>query len=269
MTYKARNLGIAVALAVVAALLTVMYVTSYKHNVQRGEQTVPVVVAAKDIPVGMPGDEIAQGQFLTTKQVSRRTVVLGAISDPSQIQKLVATQPVFAGEQVTARHFGPVAEQGVRTALSGTLRAIQVSGDQNQLLSGTLKHGDRVDLVGSLKYKVSDVVQGSAGSPSDVDRVASRIVLRNLKVLDVSGASGASAKLSAGPNPTYWVILAVTDNQAQKLFFVVRNGDWSLDLRPVLHAADSPSGVETIQSVLGDGLRLGQFAQLYAGKAPH
>ena len=268
MTYKARNLAIAIALAIVAALFTTIYVSSYKRNVQRGEQTVPVVVAAKDIPAGMSGTEIAQGGFLTTKQVSRRTVVPGAISNPSQIDKLVATQPVFAGEQVTARHFGPVAEQGVRTSLSGALRAMQVSGDQNQLLAGTLKPGDRVDLVASLKYKVSDVVQGNAGSPSDVDRVASRIVLRNLQVLDVSGASGATAKLTAGPNPTYWVILAVTDNQAQKLFFVVRNGDWSLDLRPVLHAADSPSGIETIESVLGDGLRPGQFAQLYAGKAP-
>lgn len=269
MTYKARNLGIAVVLAIVAALLTVMYVSSYKHNVQRGEQTVPVVVAAKDIPAGMSGVEIAQGGYLATKQVARRTVVPGAISDPSQIDKLVATQPVFAGEQVTARHFGPVAEQGVRTQLSGTMRAIQLAGDQNQLLSGTLKAGDHVDLLASLKYKVSDVVQGNAGAPSDVDRVASRIVLRNIKVLDVSGASGATAKLTAGPNPIYWVILAVTDSQAQKLFFVVKNGDWSLELRPVLHAADSPSGVETIESVLGDGLRPGQFAGLYAGKPAH
>jgi hypothetical protein len=63
------------------------------------------------------------------------------------------------------------------------------------------------------------------------------------------------------------VILAVTDAQAQKLFFVVKNGDWSLQLRPVLHAADSPGSVETIESVLGDGLRPAQFAQLYVGRA--
>ena len=269
MTYKVRNLGIAIVLAIVAALFTVTYVSSYKRNVQRGQQTVPVVVAAKDIPVGMSGTEIVQGHFLSTSQVTRKTVVPGAISDPSQIQSLVATQPVFAGEQVTARHFGPAAEQGVRTQLTGSLRAVQIAGDQNQLLAGTLKPGDRIDVLASLKYKVSDVVQGGAGSAADVDRVATRIVLRNLKVLDVSGASGATAKLTSGPNPTYWVILAVSDNQAQKLFFVVKNGDWSLELRPVLHAADSPSGVETVESVLGDGLRLAQFSQLYAGKAPH
>ncbi len=268
MTYRARNLGIAVALAVVAALLTVYYVSSYKRNVQRGEQNVPVVVAAKDIPAGMSGTEIVQGHFLATEQVARRMVVPGAISDSAQIERLVATQPVYAGEQVTARRFGPVAEQGVRAQLTGTLRAIQIAGDQNQLLAGTLRPGDRVDLVASLKYKVSDVVQGGAGTPSDVDRVASRVVLRNLKVLGTSGGTGSTAKLTAGPNPTYWVILAVTDSQAQKLFFVVRNGDWSLQLRPVLHAADSPGSVETIESVLGDGLQAPQFAQLYAGKAP-
>ena len=37
-------------------------------------------------------------------------------------------------------------------------------------------------------------------------------------------------------------------------------------VRPVVDAADSPESVETIESVLGDGLGARQFRQLYAGK---
>ena len=37
MTYRLRNIGIAIALAVVAALLTTFYVTNYKRSVQHGE----------------------------------------------------------------------------------------------------------------------------------------------------------------------------------------------------------------------------------------
>ena len=45
MTYRARNIVIAVALAAVAALLTSFYVTNYKRHVQRGEDHVTVLVA--------------------------------------------------------------------------------------------------------------------------------------------------------------------------------------------------------------------------------
>ena len=55
MTYRARNILVAVALALVAALLTTFYVTNYKRNVQTGEDTVKVFVAAKDVPAGTPG----------------------------------------------------------------------------------------------------------------------------------------------------------------------------------------------------------------------
>ena len=270
MTYRARNIVIAVALAVVAGLLTLFYVTNYKKHVDSQQQTVPVLVAKSDIPVGTPGAEIIEKKLLAEREMARKAVVPGAVSTPDQIRRLVATAPVFAGEQVTARRFGPVQAQGIRAQLKGTTRAVQIAGDGNQLLAGTLRPGDRIDVVANLEYKVSDVVAGgagSAGSAADVDRVATRIILRDIKVLKTSGGAGTSAKISRASNSS-WVILAVTDGQAQKLFFVVQNGEWTLQLRPTLRAADSPESVETIETVLGDGLKLGQFRQLYAGRTP-
>jgi Flp pilus assembly protein CpaB len=263
MTYRARNILIAVALAVLAALLVGVYVTSYKHNVNQQHKTVKVLVAVDDIPAGTSGIEVRKNGMLGVREVARQSVVPGAFVRPSQLVGLVATQQVLEGEQVTERRFGPAAASGIRSELTGNRRAIQIAGDPNQLLAGTLLGGDRVDVVASLKYKVRDTA--SAGG-SDVERVASRVVLRGLEVLRTSGAAEGGAKLTAG-NQDEWVILAVTDAQAQKLFFVVKNGDWSLQLRPVLHAADSPGSVETIESVLGDGLRPAQFAELYAGRA--
>ena len=49
------------------------------------------------------------------------------------------------------------------------------------------------------------------------------------------------------------MILAVSDTQVQRLFFVLRNADWTLELRPVVNAADSGERVDTINSVLGGG----------------
>src|SRR5919202_45480 len=100
MTYRVRNIGIALALAAVAALLTSFYVTNYKRHVQQGEDHVTVLVAKHDIPVGTAGSEAAGD--LTATEVPRRSVVPGAISNPDEIKDKVASQQTFAGEQVTA-----------------------------------------------------------------------------------------------------------------------------------------------------------------------
>ena len=61
-------------------------------------------------------------------------------------------------------------------------------------------------------------------------------------------------------------MLALTDAQAQKLLFVVEEGEWTLQLRPVTDPADSPESIETVDSVLGDGLRLGQRRAVRGGR---
>src|SRR5712691_3838983 len=101
MTYRVRNIGIAVALAAMAALLTSFYVTSYKRHVQRNEDHVTVLVAKHDIEQGTAGSEAAH--MLASEQVLRRSVVRGAISSPDQIAGQVATEKTLQGEQVTTR----------------------------------------------------------------------------------------------------------------------------------------------------------------------
>ncbi len=264
MAYRVRNIVIAILLALLAALMTTYYVTSYKQSVQKNEDEVTVLVAARDIPAGTSAEAVASQGLLTRQKIERRQVVPGAITTAAQIQGLVATQGVFAGEQVTTRRFSPLEQQGVRGQLTGNMRALQVPGDGNQLLAGILKAGDRVDVVTVLRYKVSDVANGGE-LEGDVERTASRIVLRDLEVLRAPSTT-AGTKLTTGSNGSHAVVLAVSDSQAQKLFFVIRGGEWSLQLRPVVDAADSPESVETIESVLGDGLGPNQFRQLYAGK---
>jgi Flp pilus assembly protein CpaB len=262
MAYRARNILIAVALAAVAALLTSFYVTSYKRHVQRAEDHVTVLVAKHDIPVGTTGAEAAK--MLSRVEVPRRNRVPGAISTPDMISSLVATQKTLEGEQVTTRRFNPVAENGVRADLKGNLRAFQLQGDVNQTLAGTLHDNDRVDVVATFKYH-------RAGASGDTF-YASRVVLRDLRVLRAPEGPAAGSKLTSGLQSDFSVLLAVTDQQAQKLLFVVtqtggsgNNGSgWSLQLRPVVHAADSPESVTTLDSVLRDGLSRGQLKR-YSG----
>jgi Flp pilus assembly protein CpaB len=260
MTYRVRNIVIAVGLAALAAALTSFYVSGYKQSVQKDESNVRVFVAKSDIPAGTPGAQAAA--MLRPVEVARRNLVPGAISDRNQLGDRITSDAIYSGEQVSARRFRPLQEVGVRAELKGNQRAFQIAGDANQLLQGTVKQGDRVDVVASLKYQIRQIAGVTADETvADVDRVASRVVLRDLRVLKVSGEA-AAARVTNGAGFAGWVQLAVTDAQAQKLFFVTKNGDWSLQLRPVVDATDSPESVETLESVLGDGLKPRQYLQL-------
>jgi len=262
MTYQLRNVVIAVVLGLLAAVLTMAYVTNYRKNVQHGQQDVGVLVASADIPAGTSGAAIVSGHMLVRKTIPRTALVPGAISSPDQIAKLVSTQEVMVGEQVTKSRFGNANELGVRAQLKGTLRAIQVAADPNQVLAGTLRAGDHVDLVGNMK------VESGAGDSSHYDRV----VLRNVLVLRAPTVPDAKTS-DLNTTQKYSLMLAVTDSQASKLLFVVKNADpnnspdggWALQLRPVTNGADSPENVESIFSILLDGLSPAERARVLSG----
>lgn len=264
MTYRLRNIVIAVALAAVAALLTSFYVSNYKRQVQEKEQSVTVLVATRDIPAGTAGAEVVKQGLLTPQKIARRHVLPGAVSSASEVEKLLAAERIYAGEQVTTRRFQLVRESGIRAQLSGTMRAVQIAGDPHQLLAGTLKAGDRVDVVAAFAYTLPE--RGSEKFS------ASRVVLRDLLVLRAPSAPSKTGKITG--NEELSVQLAVTDSQARKLLFTITNArassttgtGWALQLRPVSDAADSPENVETLESVLKDGLSRKQFTRLYGGE---
>jgi Flp pilus assembly protein CpaB len=254
MTYRARNLFAAIGLAVLAALLVGFYVTNYKRSVQHSQQNVSVWVAARDIPEGTSGTDVISGGYLRQEQVLRQSVVPGAISSDKQIERLVAAQPTYAGEQVSLTRFSDVAVQGIRGVLRGPLRAVQVSGDSDQTLAGTLRTGDHIDVVANVK--VGDASNGQS---------ISRIVLRNLRVLRASGDVTQGVHLSSPSQGGAAVLLAVTDTQVQKLFYVIKNDDWTFELRPVVKATDSPETVETQNTIVDDGLSSRQLRIAHGG----
>jgi Flp pilus assembly protein CpaB len=244
MNYRAKNIGIAVALAALAAILTSVYVVNYKRHVQNGEGKVTVLVAARDIPAGTSGADVVDQKMLKEQTVPRKAVVAGAISSPDQLAQYVATQDVFEGEQVSTRRFAPPTEQGIRSQIKGTQRAYELAGDSNQLLAGTLKDGDHVDVVGNWTVKVN----GGNGN----DHHVTRVILRNVLVMRAPlGGEGGSALTAGGKSQN--IQLRLTDVQVQKMFWMEKNGDWHLTLRPPANAVDSRNTIQEVDTMFFDG----------------
>jgi hypothetical protein len=186
MTYQLRNVVIAVVLGLLAAVLTTVYVTNYRKNVQHGQQDVGVLVAATNIPAGTSGAAIVSGHMLVRKTIPRTALVPGAISSPDQISRLVSTQEVMVGEQVTKSRFGGANELGVRAQLKGTMRAIQAAANPNQILAGTLRTGDHVDLAGNMKVETVAAVASCTTTASARDLLYPRTGSLDAAVADLS-----------------------------------------------------------------------------------
>jgi Flp pilus assembly protein CpaB len=254
--YRVRNALVAGGIALLGALLVVAYVVSYQNSVKQGAGLVSVYVAARDIPEGTDGASAAGGRYLTKETVLRRNVVVGAISDPTQIAGLTTAQTIFAGDQITVRQFHSAAQQGALANISGNLRAITIPGNSYQLLAGVVSRGDHVDLISNIRYSVKGL------GP----RVVSLIILRNLLVLRPPSTTSSSSGLGGTDTNNNSITFAITDTQAQTLFFAVQNTSWSLVLRPVAKPSDSPETVQTIQGLIGAGLSQSQISQLTAGQ---
>jgi len=250
MTYRLRNIAIAIALAVLAAMLTSFYVRQQKEDIVEGQQPIAVWVAIQDIEAGTVGSDLS-GK-LERQEVAKDAVTPGAIVKPEDLEGQVVNDKIYAGEQVSLLRFREPSEQGVLAQLTGNLRAIAVPGEPQQLLSGTLKPGDHVDVVGS--WKVPDVGQAPHYS---------RTFLRDILVLRPAQRQEDGKRLSADATDLS-VMLAITDAQAQKLFWMMKNGDWSLELRPTKGPSDSPESAEKAETILLDGLSPDQLRSLSA-----
>jgi pilus assembly protein CpaB len=257
MTYRLRNIAIAIALAVLAAMLTSFYVNQYKQDLKEGQDPTDVWVATEDIAAGTTGAEAAD--LLEKRQIAKEHVVPGAIVNPADIADEVVTEKIYAGEQVTQLRFRSPAEQGLRAQLTGNLRAVQIPGDENQLLATDLKEGDRVDVVGSWDVKVR-------GRNGQDDITVSRVILRDILVLRAPQTLSTTEQISdpEEASKTKTVTLAVTDAQAQKLWWIFTAGEWTLDLRPTDDPSDSPESFDTEGTMVGDGLTPAQVRTILA-----
>ncbi len=234
-TYGIRNLVLPALLATVAAAMTLVYVGhGGSKDAAAAAGTTGVYVATHDIAAGASGDDVMRALRLV--HMSPDAVVPSAVTRPSELTGRVLLAPLYQGQQLTLRAFGRVRQQGIAGQLNGRLRAISVAGDQDQLLAGTLRNGDHVDVVASLKS-------------NDGQHTYGRTVLRNVAVLQAPSAPSSSP----GASQTLSATLRLTDAQAQTLFFVTKNGDWSFVLRPVVHGSDSSDFVDSVGTILGAG----------------
>jgi pilus assembly protein CpaB len=236
MNYRTRNIVTAAALGLLAVVLVMVYVSKVRNNQDVGKKLVSVLIASHDIQAGTPGTTLQNGAF-TTKRVPERAAVPGALTSPTELRGEVATSNILAGEQASTRHFGPAAASGVRAQIRGFARVIQLAGNPDQVLDGTLKPGDRVDVLGTW-------------TPTNCQTCkVSSVIVRNALVLATSANLPSEGNSSNG-SETKPIQLRLTDEEANAVFWMEQNGSWSLMLRPVVKPRNNSLKYGTVAAVL-------------------
>ena len=247
LSSRFATLALALLLALAAAGAVAMYVSRYKSSVAQDHSTVGVVVAKKDIPEGLPGDDAIKNGFLEVVQVQQGSLAPSALQSADGVRGRVAATTVFAGSQILNEQFPQKPNNLVSLEVTGNKRAVQVPLDQSRGLVGTLKTKDRVDVLGSFAVQRLDREGKNKGAPVHVTVT----LLRNVPVLRApepeakrAGAAGGVAATSG----SLYAMLELTDAQAQKVVYALENGKIWLTLRGA-HATDSPGAKDPSLSV--------------------
>ncbi len=131
----------------------------------------------------------------------------------------------------------PANEAATTVAIRGTMRAVSVDVKTANGLVGTLKDGDHVDVYAQIGSGNERFVKQGADQRA-------RAARRRSATKDTTAVGDAH------------ILFALSDRDAQKMLWLADNGDdnfW-LAQRPQEDALNSPPTVETLQTVLGDGL---------------
>ena len=208
--------------ALLFAILTGLAVFAFTSDLQSAakEEQTGVVVALKNIP---------ERTLITTDMVGIKPLPAQAVHSNaalrvSDVVGKIAGTDIVLGEQVLMAKLSErnVEDSGLACNVPEGKRAYSIEVDDTSGVAGYLCQGDRVDIVASL-------ILSDAGAASSSKSSQSVLLLQNIEVLVTS-----TAMLNEKGNGTGYTIitLAVTPEEALKLFHAQVNGRITVTLRP-------------------------------------
>jgi len=210
--------------AVLAAVLLVAYLHSYRSSVKGGAQPTTVLVAKSLIPRGTSGALIAQQHLYQVTTVPKDQLKNLAITDPAVVSGRVTVADVFPGQQLTAGDFTTAPVNSIPAQITGERRAIAISVDPTHGVGGQVLVGDHVDVYVGLNG------QGAGG--------IIKLLASNVLVLASPATGGGN------------VILRVSAHHAASFAYAADNGRLWLVLRPQAGASPTPPDVVNLGTLV-------------------
>jgi pilus assembly protein CpaB len=224
---------VGIGAAVLAAILLLVYLRSYRSSVKGSSEPVTVLVAKKLIPKGTSGAAVAQQGLFVVTTVPKGELKLGALTDSASLRGTVAATDIYPSQQLTSSDFVSKAGGALAAQLNTTWRAIALPPlDSAHGLSGAVQTGDHVDIYGQL----------DARSPAGGGTVLGTL-LRDVAVLSTPTTVAPGAAVSGN------YVLKVPSDQAARIAYMAENGKIWFVLRPASGARGSHPAFVTSDNI--------------------
>ncbi len=209
-------LGIAVAVALVASILSYNWLQKKATVEVKAIETQPVVVTMTDLKWGT----VLNRDMLKTVPYLKDSLPPGSFQDPSAVVGRTVLFPIKANEPIFESKLGPVGGKGgVAAIITPAKRAMAVKVDKVVGVAGFIHPGNRVDVLVTLP-------ESKAAGKS-----ITKIVLENILVL----ATGTELEQPSGkqekPAQVDVVTLEVTPEEGEKLALAATEGKLQMALR--------------------------------------
>jgi len=216
---------IGAAAAVLAAILLVVYLHSYRSSVNSGARPVTVLVAKSLIPRGTSGSLIAEQHLYQVTTVPKDQLQELALVDPSALAGRATAVDVYPGQQLTDADFTTEGALSIPSQITGANRAIAIPADAVHGVAGQILAGDHIDIY---------VEVDANGGP------ALKLLASNILVLVPQGTGS-----DGGPS-----VLRVKTQNAGKFAFAVDHGVLWFVLRPQVGAKPTTPTLVTSSTLL-------------------
>ncbi|MDP9986200.1 pilus assembly protein CpaB [Arthrobacter oryzae] len=237
----------AVALALVGALLIIVYANGADARAMASTNPKKVLVVQKAIPAGTPVNDMTAS--LVIEDVPAAGVATTALTSLDGKGGTVAAVDLIPGEQLLAERL--VAPKDAKASGSvkvpAGLQEVTFELEPKKVVGGRLEAGDHVGI--ALNF-AAGADKSKAGDPT------SQLTLRKVLVTAVQRAPQATAKPTDGTNPqdttlpqgSFMITVAVSDVDANKIIFTSINGELWLTKEP-LDAQDNGPRIERKDNV--------------------
>jgi Flp pilus assembly protein CpaB len=222
--------GVAALLALAALLL---FLNQYRASLADAQE-VPVLVAKRLLPKGMPGRQVAEDRLYKVEPIPQGRVPEGAMTDPNALTDKLVREEIYPGHQLEATDFER-ADGNVLNRLEGYNRAMTVPVDIARGMVGNVKVGDKVDVIATFKPD---------GSGPAVARMVARDALVVTMPKPKEGTSNAS--LNANQPATLRV---KEDRTTLPLASGADSGKIWLVLRPPVDPQSSRRSVDSVAAI--------------------
>lgn len=218
-----RRTVLLVAALVVAGLgaaAVFLYANNAKNEGDAAQQLVSVLVAKSQITAGTTGSTASSNGAFQQASVRAADVVPGALSEVTPIANLVATVPIFPGQQIISSQWSTSGATSGLSFAPGTVAMSVQLGDPERV-AGFVSPGATVAIVMN-------------GNDPKTNEPFTRTLLSNIPVIAVgpstvvsrtTSTSGDATATNTEQIPTAILTLGVTQAQAEKIIFAQSGGD--------------------------------------------